>query len=168
MLSRSPANRADDAEFAEFCCCDSDAPAWEVEAENYVRASALGHSEHVLAMRNDDGLLVAVSAFTRRDIEIVPVAQPTQQVGWHLQVMAVRLEHQRQGVCGEAFALTFEAMRELDDRRGLITAHVHKDHGPSLAACEKVGLERLMPLGQDEDYWVLLGTVPGLNPSMDD
>lgn len=125
-----------------------------------MRGSVLGHSEYVLAMRDEQGLLVAVSGFKRRLVEIVPVAQPIQQPGWHLHVMAVRLEHQQQEICGQAFVHTFDAMREIDDTRSLITAHVHKNHRPSLAACEKVGLEPLVPLGQDQDYWILLGRVP--------
>lgn len=149
---------ADDAEFAAFCCWDGDdATPWAEEAENYVRGWALQHAEHVLAFRDNGGSLVAVSAFDRRVIA-VPLVAPQDHPGWHLQVVAVDIDHQGRGVFGDVMSATYDAMRSLDPDRVLVTAHVHRDNEHSLKACRRHGL--LPFVGLDEHYLVLLGEVP--------
>lgn len=82
--------------------------------------------------------------------------------GWLLQVVAVRLDEQRNGRSTEVFEGTFEAMRTLDGTRAVIRANVHKDNAASIKACKKVGLIELMPLDGEGPYWVFLGRVPGV------
>jgi RimJ/RimL family protein N-acetyltransferase len=128
------------------------------EAEDYVRCFALRHADFVLAFRDDDGKLVAVSAFDRRDIEL-PLNAPTTHPGWHLQVVALAVEHQSKGFAADVFAQTFEEMRAIATERIFVTATVHRDHRASLAAAARAGLTQLVQM--DEHYWVLLGEVPG-------
>jgi RimJ/RimL family protein N-acetyltransferase len=159
-VEHSFATRADDADFAGFCCCQTGASAWQVEVENYVRASVLGHAEEVLAFRDEEGELLAVSAFDRQQIDL-PGAQPRELRGWHLQVVALRLDAQRNGHSAKVFTATFEAMRDLDKTRSVIRANVHKDNAASIKACSNAGFIELMPLDAEGDYWIWLGRVPG-------
>jgi RimJ/RimL family protein N-acetyltransferase len=160
-VQRSFATRADDADFAGFECCGDDAAPWALETENYVRSSVLGHAEHVLALRDEEGALVAVSAFDRKRIEVPRAVDPLDLKGWQLQVVAVHRESQRNGLCAAVFANTFDAMRDLDPGRGVVQANVHKDNSPSIKACRNAGLFELMPLEPEGEYWILLGRVPG-------
>jgi RimJ/RimL family protein N-acetyltransferase len=156
-LRRSFATRVQDAdEFARFACCPSGGPPWIREAEDYVRVSVLSHATWVLAFRDDDDALVAVSAFDPRVISI-PLNEPVDHLGWHLQVVAVRLDRQRERLSQEVFARTFAAMREIAPERLLVTAHVHREHRASRTAAERAGLELLVP--KDDHYWLLLGEV---------
>lgn len=160
-MERSFATRADDAEFAGFCCCDGEAPPWRVEVENYVRGHVLGRATHSLAFR-EKSELIAVAAFDPKTIELARAVDPLRMRGWKLQVVAVARERQRQGLSGDVFAQTFEAMREQDPTRGVVQADVHVDNDASLAACERAGLVRVMPIPPEHSYWLLMGKVPGI------
>jgi RimJ/RimL family protein N-acetyltransferase len=162
-LHRSFATRVlDTSEFAHFSCCPNPGEPWVREAEDYVRGFVLGHATWVLAFRDEQNELVAVSAFDPRIIE-VPLAQPVAHEGWHLQVVAIALQHQAQGLSRMVFEQTFEAMRDIAGHRVLVTANVHRAHTASRRAAARVGLLTLLPL--DDDYLILLGQVP---PSSDD
>lgn len=148
----------DEDDFASFCCWDGSPSApWVEEVENYVRGWVLRDARHVLALRNEDGELVGVAAFEERTIG-VPLAAPVDHPGWHLLVVAIRLEDQRCGLSGDVFAAVFEAMRAVDANRVLYTAYVHRDNQASLRACGGVGLLPFQP--KDDHYWILLGEVP--------
>ncbi|MGI8413461.1 MAG: hypothetical protein ACR2QA_13465 [Solirubrobacteraceae bacterium] len=156
-LTRSIATLADDADFAAFCCCGDNDPAWIEEVEDYVRGSVLRRVEHTLAFRDGQGDLIAVSAFAERVIR-VPIVDPVAHEGWHLQVVAISLEHQRQRLSKQIFEQTFAAMREIDASRVYVTANVHREHRSSRKACSEVGIDLWTPL--DDHYVVLLGEVP--------
>lgn len=158
-LSWSYATPDDDTdEYREFNCWDGDDHfPWVEEVENFIRHWVLRKTPHVLSFRAADGELAAVAAFERRNI-YVPLVDPELHAGWHLQVVAVRLEDQSNGLSRDIFTGVFEAMRQHDDERILYTAHVHRENGASIAACAKVGLDLLHP--KDDHYWVLLGEVP--------
>jgi RimJ/RimL family protein N-acetyltransferase len=148
----------DEDSFARFHCWDgnSDAP-WVEEVENYVRAWLLREAEHALAFRDDGGDFIAVAGFDPRTI-FVPIVEPVAHPGWHLQVVAVRLESQRQGLSQEVFSGTFAAMREVDPGRVLYTATAHRENTASLRAAALAGL---LPFRRkDEHYVELLGEVP--------
>ncbi|HEY2053441.1 MAG TPA: GNAT family protein [Solirubrobacterales bacterium] len=152
------ATLADNSELASFCCCPDGGPAWAKETENYIRAASLRQAEKVLLLHDDDGELVGVSAFDTRMIDVVPVLEPVEVRGWHLHAMAIRLDDQRQGLCGELFVQTFDAMYGQDRTRSLVTANVHEENHPSIKACAKAGLELLRPNG--DGYNLLLAVVP--------
>lgn len=158
-LTRSFATREyDEDAFAAFSSwAGRDGEPWIEEADNYVRVSVLRHAAHVLAFRDAARDLVAVSAFDERTIA-VPLAAPVDHPGWHLQVVAIRVEDQRKGLSQLIFQETFAAMRELDPERVLVTAHAHKDHFASISACRQAGIEAFYM--KDDDYWMLLGEVP--------
>ena len=157
-LRRSFAVTVGDAEeFASFSCCPDDGPAWVREAENYVRVYALGHANWVLAFRDEADELVAVSAFDPRVIEI-PLVAPVEHDGWHLQVVAIALPYQGQGLSAFVYSETFAAMREVSQQRELVTANVHSLHTASRRAAARAGLDTLVPI--DDDYIRLLGVVP--------
>jgi RimJ/RimL family protein N-acetyltransferase len=159
-LHRSFATRVlDTDEFATFRCCGEPEEPWVLEAENYIRGFVLGHATWVLSFRDASGELIAVSAFDRRVIE-VPLIRPERHEGWHLQVLAVSLQHQGRGLAKQVFEGTFGAMREIASDRVLVTANVHRENAASRVAAERSGLLPLQPL--DEHYWVLLGEVPRL------
>jgi hypothetical protein len=150
------ATLADDTEFAGFYCCDAtNATPWTQEAENYVRAHALRRSQHCLAFR-DSGALVAVSAFSPTVLGL-PLNQPVDQPVWQLDVVAIALNHQSQGLSSEVFQGTFEVMRQLDLERDAVTAYVHQQHAHSIRACASAGLQPLMPV--NGHYWLLLGPI---------
>jgi RimJ/RimL family protein N-acetyltransferase len=145
-------------DFAHFQCWNGDPGLpWVEEAENYVRAWVLRRSENVLAFRDEGGALVAVSAFDPRVI-LVPIVNPVEHPGWHLQVVAIRLDQQGHGLSREIFTGTFAAMKSVDPNRVLYTANVHKDNRPSLRAGAAVGL--LQFRRKDAFYLELLGEVP--------
>jgi RimJ/RimL family protein N-acetyltransferase len=158
-FTRSIATQALDVDdLAAFsCCAGDDDPAWIREAENYIRVAALRHAGFVLAFRDDQGVLAAVSAFDLRDIHI-PLNAPAPQPGWHLQVLALGTKYQRKGHSKEIFLQTFDEMRNIASERVLVTAYVHTDHAHSIHACAQVGLTYLQP--KDEQYKILLGEVP--------
>jgi RimJ/RimL family protein N-acetyltransferase len=158
-LQRTFASREADADdFAAFSCWDGNPNApWIEEAENYVRGWVLSNARHVLAFRDGEGHLVAVTACDERVVS-VPLVAPADHPGWHLQVLAIELSYQRQGLSRDVLARTLDAMREIDPARALVTAHVHKDHDASLRSCAQAGLTRFFL--KDDDYWVLLGEVP--------
>jgi RimJ/RimL family protein N-acetyltransferase len=144
-------------EFAAFSCWDGDPGAvWAEEAENYVRGWVLGQALHTLAFREEDGALLAVSAFDPRVIA-VPLLEPIEQPAWHLQCVAVRLEDQGRGLSEAIFRQTLSAMREMDPDRILVTANVHKRNLASLRACEKAGFSVFRSHGHS--YVELLGEV---------
>jgi len=158
VLTWSWATDDDADEFAQFVCSQgAAAPPWEREAEAYVRAWVFRHAQYVLAHRNEDGALIGVSAFDETVIG-VPLLSPLDHPGWHLQVVAISLDHQNQGHSHEVFDGTFEAMRQRDADRVFLTANVHRQHGVSQHACEKAGLTPWIPL--DDEYWILLGELP--------
>jgi hypothetical protein len=158
-LTWSFARPEDDGDdFARFACWDgAPSTAWVAEVENYIRVWALRHAKYVVAFRNELGELVAVAAFDDRVIG-VPLVNPVDHAGWHLLVIAIRLEDQRSGLSREVFDGVFAAMREVDPDRILYTAYVHRANRASFEACKRVDL---LPLHlKDEHYWVLLGEVP--------
>lgn len=158
MLSWSWAGDADAEEFAAFVCCDREtADPWVIEAENYVRGWVLGHADHVVAHRNEAGVLVAVTAFDHSVIGI-PIRNPLDHPGWHLQVVAVSADQQNQGLSSEIVSGTFEAMRSVDRDRVYVTANVHRNNRASLTACDRAGIQ--LWYQRDDDYLVLLGEVP--------
>lgn len=158
-LQRTRASRDDDEDdFASFSCWDGNPHTpWIEEAENYVRGWVLRSAKHVLAFRDKEGHLVATSAFDERVIS-VPLVAPVDHGGWHLQVVAVELGHQRLGLSRQIFTQTLEAMHELDPARSLVTASAHRDHHASLKACAQAGITPFFL--KDAHYWVLLGEVP--------
>lgn len=163
MLRWSWAGDADGDEFARFTCAEVEsADPWVLEVEAYVRSWVLRHAHHVLAHRDEEGTLVAVSAFDGTVVGI-PLLSPLDHPGWHLQVVAISHNHQNQRLSAEVFSGTFEAMRGLDLDRVFVTANVHGLHVVSLRACAQVGLTPWIQL--DADYWILLGEVPPLPPS---
>jgi RimJ/RimL family protein N-acetyltransferase len=158
-LTWSFASRNNDEEdFAAFSCWDGspDDP-WAQEVEDYIQWWVLRRARYAIALRNEHDELVAVAAFDERVIA-VPLVAPVDHSGWHLLVMAIRLEDQRRGLSSEVFSAVFEAMRAIDPDRVLYTAYAHRDNRASLRAGERVGLLRLRP--KDEHYWILLGEVP--------
>jgi hypothetical protein len=157
VLTWSLATDADADEFAQFACCQGAREPWILEVENYVRGWVLRRAQYVLAHRNEAGTLLAVSAFDETVIGI-PLVSPLDHPGWHLQVVAISLDHQNQGLSQEIFASTFNAMRQLDVDRVFVTANVHREHVMSHRACARVGLTPWIPL--DDAYWILLGEVP--------
>jgi RimJ/RimL family protein N-acetyltransferase len=158
-LERSFASRdRDQNDLASFACWDGNPESpWVEEAENYIRGWALSNAQHVLTFRDEQGLLVAVTAFDERIISVPRVA-PIEHNGWHFQVAAVSLEHQGRGLSNQILTATLAAMHELDEQRVLVTAHAHREHHLSLKACERVGLSKYLPL--DDHYWILLGEIP--------
>jgi RimJ/RimL family protein N-acetyltransferase len=148
----------DREEYATFTCWDgADGTPWLEEVQTFIRHWVLTRVSYVLSFRDGTGGLVGVGAFEARNI-YVPLVEPVQNAGWHLQVVGVRLDHQGKGLSRDVFRGIFEAMRQLDDERVIYTAHVHKDNAPSIAACARVGLDLLRP--KDAHYWILLGEVP--------
>jgi RimJ/RimL family protein N-acetyltransferase len=158
-LKRAHASReVDEDAFASFSCWDGNpGTPWIEEAENYVRGWVLSNAQHVLTFRDTGGRLLAVSAFDERVIS-VPLVAPADHPGWHLQVVAIDLEHQHRGLARDVLDQTLDAMHELDPERVLVTAHAHRDHRASLKVCANAGLVRFIP--KDADYWILLGEVP--------
>lgn len=157
-LSWSFARREDEDEFAGFSCWDGAAGTpWVEEVENYVRGWVLRDARYVVALSNEDGELVAVAAFDERSIG-VPLVAPVDHPGWHLLVVAVRLDQQNRGLSKEVFDCVFEAMRSVDPERVLYTAYVHRENRASMRACARVGLLPFHP--KDEHYNTLLGEVP--------
>jgi hypothetical protein len=157
VTSRAIAGR-DDEDFAAFECWDGDPTAyWSEEVENYVRGSVLRHAHYVLAFRDGDGKLAAVSAFDSRVIQ-VPLVAPSSHPTWHLQVIAVRLDLQGHHVADQVFAETFRAMRDEDKNRDIVTGNVHRANAPSRHACARHGLDSFLPL--DADYDIVLGEIP--------
>jgi hypothetical protein len=148
---------ADLDDYAAFQCWDGDrAKPWIAEVQDYVRVSALRHALYNVAFWDEEGELVAASAFDPQPVRI-PLCSPAERPGWKLQALAICLEHQGQGHSRKVFAGTFAAMRELDARRTLVTASVHRDHRTSQEACERVGLTLLLP---GPEFHTLLGEVP--------
>jgi RimJ/RimL family protein N-acetyltransferase len=162
VLVWSWADSTNDGEFSDFVCCEGpDAEPWVQQAELYVRAWVLREAlPLVLTHRNEDGELVGVSAFERTVVGLPPATpeDPVDHAGWHLLVVAVALDHRGSGLSQEVFAGTFEAMRQRDPDRYLVTANVHHQHHVSLRACANAGLTLWRPL--DRDYWTLAGTLP--------
>jgi hypothetical protein len=149
---------ADADDFANFQCWNGDrATPWIEEVENYVRVSVLRAAVWSVAFRDEKGKLAAVAAFDPVPIE-VPLCNPVVNPGWKLQVVAIRLEYQAQGHSQMVFRETFEAMREANPDRILVTASIHRKHTASLKACERVGIAPFLP--KDEHYWIALGEVP--------
>jgi RimJ/RimL family protein N-acetyltransferase len=155
-MERSLAIRGrDDAEFARFQCWDGNAATpWVELAEEYARVWALRISDHVLAFRDDDGELIAVSAFSRGAIDI-PFIGGAEHPAWYIEVVAIAVDHQRQGLSQDVFVGTFEIMQELDPTRILVTGKVHKDHSASRKACAAVGMHGLFE--ENDGYWIVLG-----------
>lgn len=148
----------DDAEYADFACWDGrPGRPWIEEVENYVRGWVLRDARHVLSFRTDGGQLAAVAAFNEHVVQ-VPLVEPVDHPAWLLTVVAVHLDHQRNGLSGEVFAGVFEAMRRFDPARVLIAGRVHRRHRASVSACKKVELRPWRSI--DEHYVELLGEVP--------
>jgi RimJ/RimL family protein N-acetyltransferase len=156
LLIWSWATDDDAEEFEQFYCTGANAQPWEQETENYVRFWVLRRARYVLCHRDESSALIAVSAFDENLIAM-PVISPLDHPGWHLQVVAITVGHQNQGLSQEVFKGTFDAMKHVDPDRVFVTANVHQDHAFSRRACEKVGLSPWIRL--DDAYWILLGEV---------
>jgi hypothetical protein len=154
-MDRSFALRGrDDDEFGRFECWDGDpATPWIGEAQDHARVWSLTTADHALAFRDDNGVLIAITAFSRGEIEI-PLLGGTEQPCWDLQVLAIALDHQRQGLSEEVFLGTFAAMLELDRSRMYVRGRVHKDHHASRRACACVEMHGAY---EDPPYWVVVG-----------
>lgn len=157
-LSRSFAGRDDDGDFAAFCCWDgSDGKPWLEEVENYIRGALLRQPDMYMLAFREEGQLVAVSAFYKRTIGL-PALDPIDHDAWHLEVMAVRLDRQGQGLSREVLDQTLAVMLEADPERVLIVGVAHRDNTPAFAAGAQIGLIKFVQ--QDEHYWVLVGELP--------
>lgn len=158
--NRSPASPVLDIDdFAAFQCWDGDsATPWIAMVENYVRARVLHAALHTLAFRDGDEL-VAVSAFDPIDIEI-PLVEPIAQPGWKLQVVAIRLQRQRNGHSREVYKQTFEAMRELNPARSLVTAQIHRLHTGSMTAANRAGLDLFLT---GTEFHTMVGELPDVS-----
>lgn len=158
-LHRTFANRADDGDdFSRFRCWNGDDQLpWVEEVEDDIRGGWIfKRAPHVLALREDDGELVAVSAFLSRPVYI-PIAAPEEVDAWHLHVLAVHIDHQGGGLSAEVIAETLAAMGEVDPARAIFTVRVHEQNAPSIALCNRY---RLAPFPQrDPPYLELLGDV---------
>jgi len=154
-LTRSVGSLDDDADFGSFRCWDGDnAKPWVEEVENYVRGALLRQPDmHILAFR-EAGELAAVAAFYRRIIGL-PILDPVDQQAWHLEVVAIRLDRQGQGLSSAVLQQTLEAMRVMDSDCILITGLVHCDNDGAFTACSRVGIKKLVQ--RDEHYWLVLG-----------
>ena len=159
MIGWRPARdgERDQDSLARFCCWNSDPEYWRtLEVENHIRGFVLSNSENVVLFE-DEGELLAVSAFGRTTIGI-PLVDPRHQPCWHVDLVAVTLDRQSQGLSREVFAGTFERMRELDPQCFLITGLIHENNLASLNAAQKVGIMPFTPAG--DGYWRVLGEVP--------
>jgi hypothetical protein len=127
---------------AAFRCWDGDPNTpWVKEVEEYVRVKALHYSQNCRAFREKEGgEVVAFSAFGRREVHI-PLLGGTPEPCWHMDVAAVSLDRQRDGLSHEVFESTFATMRELDSGLAFVTAWVHKDNVASVKACAAVDLD---------------------------
>ena len=157
-LTHEYATPESDGELDAFRCWDGtpDIP-WVEETENYVRAWMLGTAEHVLLFRDPEGELVAVAAFDRRTVE-VPLVAPQAHPSWHLQVIAIDLDHQNQHLFDEVLPGVYEEMRRLDPERVLFTGHVHHQNTASLRAAARHDIDHFF--WRDDHYVVVLGEVP--------
>ncbi len=148
-------------DFAAFQCWNGDrATPWIAVVEDYVRVSVLRAAVHILAFRDGNGELVAVSAFDPTDVEI-PLIEPVAHPGWTLQVLAIRLQHQRNGHSREVYRQTFEAMCELNPARSLVTARIHRQHTGSMTAARRAGLDLFLT---GTEFHTMLGELPDVLP----
>jgi hypothetical protein len=158
VLTRARAGLANAPEFAAFKCWDRDpAKVWAREVENYVRGRLLWRPDNTTLAFREQGHLVAVSSYYPSTIGL-PLVEPVEQPSWHLDVLAIQLQRQRARLADEILHQTFDEMRDEDPERILVTGFVHNDNTPSLRACARVGLTRLIP--RDDYYWIVLGEVP--------
>lgn len=157
VWTRADASR-DAADFESFNCWNGNAGVpWVEEVENYVRWWVLDDAQYVVAGRDDGGRLAAVAAFDERVIA-VPLVAPIDHPGWHLQVVAIRLDLQASRLFDEVIETTFRIMRSIDPERILVTARVHGANRESLRACARHDLDPFV--GLNDDYVDLLGEVP--------
>lgn len=154
---------ADDRELTTFSCCTQGDADYHVEVETYVQALVLRRAQHVIGLRSAEGELVGVGAFDPVIASNLPLVLPEQTRAWHLKVIAVASDHQRQGVSRELIDHAFATMRTLDRTRSLIFARVHEENSASLRACANAGIECYQ--GPDSDcHFDLIGSVPGTTP----
>jgi hypothetical protein len=154
--------RADDGEVAAFCCCPEDAPHFQREVEDYLRAAALKRAEYVLGLRDEEGSLVGISAFDPEPIPGPPVEPSIEVRGWKLLAIGIDIEQQRNGHSKTLLERTFETMFHLDESRSLVIARAHVDNVASLTACAAAEIEVYPP--KAGDYHRLVGKVPGTSP----
>lgn len=157
-LTRFAAGHYDDAaQFAQFECWDGDPAApWAAEAQNFIRGFVLERADTSVFKWCDAGQLVAVTAF-RSTVVGLPVLNPEDHVAWHLEVIGIAVTHQGHGLSQQVLEETIDVMRERDPDRVLVTANVHHQNAPSIAALASVGITPLAPL--DEHYWLFLGEI---------
>jgi RimJ/RimL family protein N-acetyltransferase len=154
-LTVASATLADDADFARFACWNqSDVEPWAEEVENYIRGTLLHQANnYTLTFRAEDQL-VAVASFYKSTIGL-PLAYPADHPSWHLDVVAVTLQHQGSGHSLEVYQKTLQAMRDIDPDPILLTAFTHVDNHAAIESAKQIGLTPLCP--RDDIYWILLG-----------
>jgi len=144
----------DDAKLlAGFWCWSGGEDYWAEEVENHIRGWVLSRSD-VTLLFTEQAELVAVSAFSRRNVDMRTAVVP----GWLLDVVAVDLHRQGEGLASEVFAGTFEAMKMADPDRVVVSAKVHDQNLVSRSAATRAGITALRPLA--DGYWEFLGTTP--------
>jgi len=131
-MKSSLLSRLNDAEVAAFCCCAADAPGWQREVEDFLRASALRSTEHVVGLRDDEDRLVGVSCFDPVTITELPLPNPVKVRGWSLLVMGVAVDHQGNGHAKTLLRETLGRMKQIDETRTVLRARAHADNAVSL------------------------------------
>lgn len=148
---------SDDADrnlLARFCCWDGDRTTWWIrEVQNHTRAWLMDYSEHIILF-TENGALIAVSAFSATTIAI-PLVDPIDQPAWFLDLVAVSLHRQGNGLSSEVYQRMFSVMRDRDPERILVTGLVHEQNTASLRAARKVGIDPFIPVG--DGYLRVLG-----------
>ena len=156
--------RTADDELAQFSCCPDDSPGHISAVQKYLAVFAQRQSAYVLGLRDENGTLVGVSAFDETTVKVLPVLNPTEVRGWHLDAVGIALSHQRRGYSKLLFDETFSVMHQLDPSRSLVVASVHYENEISIAACAAAGLEPYLPAEGEREFHELVGVVPGTSP----
>jgi ribosomal protein S18 acetylase RimI-like enzyme len=160
-LQRFYAGPDDDPEFTTFTCWDGDPEKWWAqEAQNSIRNWILrpwlvGLPEATAFKWCDDGELVGVAAIGTRVLTYPQVA-PRDHVVGHIDLLAVSLPHQREGVSRVVLGELIDLFREDGLVLAGVTADVHQDNTAALAAAAEFGITKYLPK-DDDGYWILFG-----------
>lgn len=123
------------------------------EVENHIRGWLLSQSDFTLLFLDQDAV-VAVSGFSRRQVFLgTDLVQ-----GWILDVIAIDLHRQGQGLASDVYAGTFDAMKQADPDRVVVSARIHTQNLASRSAAIRAGIHALRPISAE--YWEFLGTTP--------
>ena len=154
-ISRFPAGRDDDGQFAGFTCWDGDpAKPWALEAQNYIRGYVLRHSGIRVFKWCEGDSLVAVVSFGTRTLGL-PLVEPTDYKVWHLEVTGVSVTRQGEGLGALVLRETLDVLSAEDPDRVLVTANVHKANLHAIRTLATAGITPLVPM--DDAYWTFLG-----------